>query len=301
MMISSNLKNNGFIAFLILLILIISFLSYENARDYSELKEALKVEKLDLENELNRVIDNYSDVSEKNNQYSSQVKDELQKIVQLRDSIKNLEEADYKLISYYRKRIETLATENYSLFSKVDSLKQANDNLLSINDSVNEALILKETLNTELQYKNRHLDQEQRILREKIAVAEAIEISKLKVDAMKKRKSGSFTTTSRANRTDAFRIEFYLLENKVISSGNKPIHIQLTDDNFNVISPLKKVRLSNNKTIIYSDLLNVEYNNKQMSAISFINVDREKIKPDKYHINIFVNGVFSGKTTINLR
>ncbi|MEY8862704.1 hypothetical protein AB9K23_13445 [Tenacibaculum singaporense] len=300
MMPASKIKNNGFVAFLILLILVIGFLSYENARDYSELKAVFELEKKELENELTNIIEDYEEVNYKKSEYSLKLRDELHKVIQLRDSVKNLKEVDYKFIRYYRKRTGILIEENEKLFTQINHLNTINNELITKNDSVQEALLVKEKQNVKLTNINRFLSKEKQALKKKIATAEVIEISTIKAEAMKKKKNGKFTSTTRSNKVNAFKIEFDLLENKVASPGPKEVYIQVMDTNKKVITPFKEVSLQNKKKIWCSDILIAEYNNKQLSMISFVSVD-SKISSGTYQINTFVNGIQAGKKYLALK
>mgnify|MGYP000200440860 FL=1 len=137
-------------------------------------------------------------------------------------------------------------------------------------------------------------------LKQKIAIAEIIEISSIKVVAMKKRRSGKHTSTSRSNKTDAFKIEFNLLENNVINPGPKAIYIQIVNNN-SVIFPAKEIVLKNSEKILCNDILTAKYHNKQLSVISFIDVNRDDINEGSYKINVFVDGVFTNHTIIDLK
>lgn len=287
----TKLKNNGLAAFLLLLIIAIGYLSYQNAEDYTELKDVFELEKKELESELNILIKEYEKVSYNKDETSLKLREELQKIIKLRDTIHNLKATDYGLIRLYRKRISNLVEENKKLFARIDSLRVINTQLATKNDSVKVALVQKEDINTRLKYKNRFLNQEKRVLSKKIATAEIIKISNIDAIAMKKKSSGRHTSTSRSRKTDAFKTEFNLLENKIISPGPKPIYIQIIDENNKVIAPVKKVKLKNNEKILYSDVLMAEYHNKQLSVISFIDVNRDSISKGIYKIHVFVDGV----------
>ncbi len=300
MIINSKIKNNGFIAFLLLLVIAIGLLSYQNASEYSELKNVFKLEKIELESELNSVIQNYENAIYQKDDISLDLRDKLQKIIKLKDTISNLKTTDYGLFRLYRKRISGLAKQNEILFAHIDSLNTINNKLLTKNDSVKVVLMQKEGLYTKLKHKNKSLGLEKKVLKEKIAIAEIIETSSIKVVAMKKKRNGKHTSTSYSSKTDAFKIEFNLLENNIISSGNKSIYIQIVN-NDKVISPAKKVKLKNKEKILCNDNFNAKYNNKQLSIVSFINVDRNLINRGFYKINVFVNGVFTNSTSIELK
>ncbi|QXP73264.1 hypothetical protein H0I31_06085 [Tenacibaculum sp. AHE15PA] len=300
MIINSQIKNNGFIAFLLLLVIAIGLLSYQNASEYSELKKVFKLEKIELESELNSVIKNYENAIYQKEDISLNLRDKLHKIIKLRDTINNLKTTDYGLFRLYRKRISGLAKQNKILFAHIDSLNAVNNQLLTKNDSVKDILIQKEGLYTRLKNKNQSLDLEKKVLKEKIAIAEIIETSSIKVVAMKKRRSGKHTSTSYSSKTDAFKIEFNLLENNIISSGEKSIYIQIVN-NDKVIAPTQEVKLKNKEKILCNDKFKAKYNNKQLAVISFIDVDRDMINKGSYKINVFIDGVFTNSTLIELK
>ena len=216
---TTKIKNTGFIAFLLVLIITIGLLSYQNASEYADLKDAFKIEKKELETELNSVIKDYETAVSNNNNISLNLSNKLYDIIKLKDTINSLKTTDYGSFRFYRKRISELVAQNKALFNHIDSLNLINNQLLTKNDSVTEVLITKEKQNIKLKHKNNSLDQQKKELKQKIAIAEIIEISSIKVVAMKKRRSGKHTSTSRSNKTDAFKIEFNLLEN------NKSIYI----------------------------------------------------------------------------
>ncbi|WBX76519.1 hypothetical protein PG911_18180 [Tenacibaculum ovolyticum] len=281
-----ELKNNSFIAFLLVLIIVVGILSYQNARDYHQLKGVFELEKKELESELNIVIKNYEDATYSNDNLSLKIRDKLQEIIKLKDTINDLTDTDYGLFRFYRKRISHLSKQNKALFNHIDSLKTVNNQLLTKNDSVKKVLVQKESQNIKL--------------KEKIAIAEIIEISAIKVKAMKKRRNGKHTSTSRSSRTDAFKIEFDLLENNIVSSGFKSIYIQIVNNN-KVLKPAKKVKLKNKERILCNDIMKANYNNKSLSVISFIDVNRDIINKGSYKINIFVEGHYISNTIIELK
>lgn len=297
---TTKIKNTGFIAFLLVLIITIGLLSYQNASEYADLKDAFKIEKKELETELNSVIKDYETAVSNNNNISLNLSNKLYDIIKLKDTINSLRTSDYRSFRFYRRRISELVTQNKALFNHIDSLNLINNQLLTKNDSVTEVLITKEKQNIKLKHKNNSLDQQKKELKQKIAIAEIIEISSIKVVAMKKRRSGKHTSTSRSNKTDAFKIEFNLLENNIISPGPKPIYIQIIN-NKNVLFPAKEVTLKNKDKILCNDILAAKYNNKQLSIVSFINVNRNKINKGLYKINVFVDGFYAKSTSIELK
>lgn len=289
-----NFKNKGLIAFLLFLIIAIGFLAYQNARDFSQLKGAFDSEKQELEGELDSVIKDYQSAIDRNDNYTLNLNKELLKVVLLKDTIKNLKTSNYSLLRFYRKRITTLEEENKKLLGKLDSLNSVNKELFTENDSVKGILTKKEHLNSRLSRSNR-------ILTKKVASAEILEVEKIVIDAMKKKSSGKMTTTYRSWKACGFKIQFDLLENKIIDKGSKPIHIQLINPKNEIVAVKGKVKLKNGKRIIFSDFISADYYNKKLSVMSFIKVNKDKLEKGIYKVNIYVNKIFIKKSTIKLK
>ncbi|WP_408029605.1 hypothetical protein [Tenacibaculum xiamenense] len=288
------MKNKGLIAFLLLLVIFIGLLAYQNSRDFSMLKDAFDTEKQELENELQQVIEEYQSINYENHEFSGKIKDQLGKAISLRDTIQGLKVSNFNLLRMYRKRISNLEKENKELLNKLDSISKLNQNLFIENDSVKGILSETEQLNSELYNSNRALSR-------KIETATALEISNVDFSAMKKKSSGKLTTTYRSWKTDAFRVKFDLLENKIIDKGIIPIYIQLINPKNEVIYVKGRTQLKNGKRIIYTNTLKANYFNNTLAIMSLIDVDKEKMEKGNYKVKIYVNGKYLKESIIKLK
>ncbi|MCD9610906.1 hypothetical protein [Tenacibaculum maritimum] len=298
---TTDKKNIGLIAFLLMLIVAIGYLSYQNAKDYSELKNAFELEKIELELELDDVIRDYDNAISRKENISKKLKDQLYKIVRLRDTIKSLKSYNYGLIRKYRRRIARLESQNKKLFVQVDSLNNLNNELLAENVTVKEELGEKEELNTSLARKNKLLFNRKKNLEEKVAKAKIIRTSQIIAIAMKESSNGKLSSTSKLNDIGFFKVSFDLLENKFAGKGLKSICIQILDENRNIVSRKGITVIRNKSKIIYSDLFVADYRNKETGLVSLIKVDRENIQRGVYTIKVFVEGIYSGETIVKLR
>ncbi|OSY88924.1 hypothetical protein WH52_04470 [Tenacibaculum holothuriorum] len=298
----SKSKIKNFVLLVLLLVLLfLSFFTVKQSNDYTSLKEVFKQEKADLENELDEIIKDYTTVVVQKKSLSKRLRKEIVKMQELKDSVKNLKETNYNLIRRYRKRIASLERENKKLFIKVDSLNTVNTVLAQENTIAKEIIEQKENLNTELEEKNKELEESSENLKAKVAVAGIIKTTPVKAIAMKERSSGKLTSTSRSSRTDAFKINFDLLDNPVTEAGDKKVYIQILDENKQVIAAKGNMNLKNGDNITYSDSVNVDYRNDRISLVSFVLVNRDDINRGKYTISAFVDGVYSGNAVVKLR
>lgn len=294
-------RKNILLVVLLAALLGLMFFSIKKSKDYTVLKQVFQDEKNDLQNELDEIIKDYTTVVVQKKSISKRLKKEIEKMQALKDSIKNLKETNYSLIRRYRSRIASLERENKKLFIKVDSLNTANSALAQENTIAKEIITQKDSLTTHLEEKNEELTKSSESLKAKVAIAEVIKITPVKAIAMKERSSGKLTSTSRSSRTDAFKVNFDLLENPVTEPGDKKVYIQIVDENKNIIASKGKINLKNGDNITYSDSVNVNYNNDRISLVSFILVNRDDIHKGKYTISTFVDGVFSGNAVVKLR
>lgn len=290
---NSKFLKNSVIVVLLFAVLFLTLFNLKKSSELNELKNVFKEEKADLKNALDEMIKDYTDVVVRKKPFKAPSR-RGSKMKDLRDSVAKLQGHNYNLIRRYRSKIASLERENRRLFIKIDSLSTANQALAQENVITNEILEQKETINTKLEEKNK-------ILAEKVAIASKIDISPVKAIAMKERSSGKLTSTSRSSRCDAFKINFDLLENPVTESGKKMVYIQIIDEDKNVVTPKGKASLKNGNKILYSDSLAVNYDNNRLSLVSLILVNRDDINRGKYTISAFVDGRYSGNSTVKLR
>ena len=289
-----NFIKNTVLIVLLFAVLFLILHNFKVSNEYTDLQGVFKQEKIDLKNTLDEMIKDYTDVVIQKKSLSKRLQIELQKMKDLRDSISSLKGENYGLIRRYRRKIASLERENRRLFIKIDSLNSAYQDLAQENVITGEILTQKETDNDRLKEKNKKLEA-------KVKIASKIDISPIKITAMKERSSGKLTSTSRSSRTDAFKVNFDLLENRVTTSGNKKVYIQIIDDKKNVITPRGNTSLKNGDKISYSDSLLVSYNNNRLSLVSFILVNRDDIFKGTYTFNAFVDGEYSGKSSVSLK
>ncbi|REH56183.1 hypothetical protein C7448_101218 [Tenacibaculum gallaicum] len=285
---------NVLILVLIILSLFLFYYSFQKSNENKNLQNIFLEEKAELQQDLDEMIKDYTDVVVGKKRLADRLEVELIKMKSLRDSIKDLKSDNFGLIRKYRSRIASLERENKKLFIQIDSLNSANDALTQENVIANEILQQKDSVNETLTEKNKELEA-------KVAIGGVIKTSPVKAVAMKERSSGKLTSTSRSSRTDAFRINFDLLENPITTAGEKRVYIQIADENKNVVAPKGKTDLKNGQKVQYTDSLEVSYSNNRLSLVSLVLVNRDNIKKGKYVISAFVDGVYSGNATIKLR
>lgn len=287
---ASEKKNQGIIAFLLLTILTIGFLAFQNYSDYAKLQQAFKDEKVELESELDKILTDYDKAITDKISISKELRKERFKVLQFRDTIKNLQEKNYNLIRIYRKRIRKLENQNKFLFAKVDSLNEANTFLQVENIAVREQLSENKQLASKLFKTNSNLKKDKKTLMSAVKKAQKLEVNNIAVTPMKKRNNGKFTSTSRHKKTEAFKVTLDVLKNDIAQKGERRVYIQILDSNKNIISADGHINLKNGQKMVYSDYFSLDYQNKGASLVSLVEVPKGMIQDDKYLISVFLEG-----------
>lgn len=291
---TNSKKKNALVPLLICLMLLLALFAYKKTKDYNIMEDAFRKEQSDLQSELDEIIEDYKTVSVKKKALSKRLVKEINKIIALRDSVKNLKATQFRFISKYRRKVKLLEKENKQLFLKIDSLNIVNQTLKDENVIVAQQLDEKSVQSKVLAKTNKQLQ-------EKVAIAGVIKTSPISAIAMKERSSGKLTSTSRSRRTDAFKVNFKMLKNDVATVGEKKIYLQVIDENKNVIASKGTTSLKNGDKIGYSHELVADYHKEDVNILSLILVNRDDIKKGIYTISAFVDGVYSGATTVKLR
>lgn len=277
----------------VLLVAIIGYTFYNNI-EHKKLTDAIEEEKEEIELNLDSMIVKYEDAIGENTSMSAELALERDKIIALRDSIEDLEATNYSLIRRYRKQIEQLEASNLELFEMNDELTQKNNLLTQNLDSANVRIVSQIAKNDTLTIQNSELSQ-------KVAIGSILKVNSAKILSMREKNSGKLVETSRSRNTDAFRINFDIAKNEIAEKGERNVYIQIVDPKGNTIGNEGELILIDESTITYSDRTLVEYLNDDVSIISLVEVNSDTMEEGLYTVNIYINNMLSGISTITLK
>jgi len=291
-----NNKSNNKLIIIALAILLVGVLGYTfyNNGEHKKLTDAIEAEKSEVELNLDSMIVKYEEAIGENTAMAGELAIERDKIIALRDSIKGLKAINYSNISRYRKQIAKLEAANKELFVMNDELTKKNLLLTQGLDSANVAISTQRALNDTLSIKN--ID-----LTEKVAIGSILNVKSAVVLAMREKNSGKLVETKRSKYTDAFRVNFTVANNAIAESGEREIYLQITDPKGAVIGNAGELTLADDSSITYSDRTIVDYLNEDVSVISLIEVNRDALEKGIYTINIYIDNINSGTSTITLK
>lgn len=296
-----NNKVKGIIISLGVLVLLAIAYGYTKSKEYKKLETILVNEKQDLQNELDEIVLDYNEAIADKTALSGRLELELNKIMELRDSVKALKVANYGLLRRLRKKIANLERQNRILFVKVDSLSNVNSDLTEENITVKEELTENKEINKDLIRKNDSIERVNKELAARVAKGNTVKMKINSVTTLKQKSSGRLTTTSRSSRTDAFRLNFDLLENPIPKAGKKKIYIQIIDENGNIINQKGMMKAKDGTQKPYSDIQTVDYNNKTIRLTPLMRVNRDDFSRGLYVFNFYLDGEFAGASSVELR
>ena len=295
-----NSNKNLIILFLILLLGSIGFNVYQytsGKQDHEEMQgriDTVYIEKQKVQAELEITsadLEKYKGVSDSLDNVVGEQQKQLQELEQ---KIKNLKVAAKKDASKKKELEDAIA--DYK--QKYDAALEKIDQLITENNMLKNQ-------NAELTTNVQSLTEEKTNLQQKVNTAALVKTEYLKIKTLKKKALGDgFAETSLAKKVDKFNICFTLLDNKLASSGDKPIHVR-------IIGPDKKVlhqvvgtfkRADNNEDVEFTNTLFVEYKNDGKKDVCVDYSDSNGTFPSgNYTVEVYVDQVLSARGGVVLK
>jgi hypothetical protein len=291
---SKNSNNKFLIIALALLLVGISIYTFYSSTKLNKLNDAIEVEKNEIASNLDSMIVKYEDAISKNTSMSNELSLERDRIIMLRDSVKNMKVINYEMLRKFRSQIFKLEETNKQLFQKNEVLISENRTLSSNLDSVKVVVSNQLAKNDTLTVLNQGLS-------EKVKIGSILKVNSAKILAMRERSGGKLVETSRSRNTDAFRVNFTIAKNEISEPGERNVYIQIVDLKGSTIARKGQLVLFDNTSIDYSDKTIVNYVNEPIDIISLVEVNRDNIKDGVYTVNIFIENKFAGASQITLK
>ncbi|MGB7841481.1 MAG: hypothetical protein WBL21_01730 [Salinimicrobium sp.] len=260
--------------------------------DEKENKALLEQEKSAIEGELNDLIVKYDEAIAENEGLDSELSDARERIVNLRDSVQNME-ATMALVSRYRREVSGLKAEKEQLFRVVDSLSNQNQLLITTIDSTNNVLLERTRVSDSLQTQNR-------TMANKIDRAAELKVSNLRGEGVIERNSGRLVENDRTRRVDKIRTCFSLTPNSLAESGEKELYVQVYNPNNNLVGDQIAVQHEGG-TMVYSAATKVFYENEELDVCILANTVEERLIEGTYKVLVYNGPNLIGATSFSLR
>lgn len=287
-------KSNKAILIVLALLLVasIGYIVYSN-QEHSKLTAAISEEKIEIQDDLKKMVLKYDEAIAQNTEITDELRTERDRIVAFQSSIKKLEKTNYGLIRKYRKEIANMQASYDRLSEKVIELSAENVMLTDSLGVINNQMLQKTFQNDSLNIQNNEL-------LSTVSKGSVLRVNAIHVISMRERTNGQLKETTRARRTDAFRINFRVAQNDIAATGERIALIQILDAKGAVLAEKGTVTFDDGNEVGYSDRTIVNYNNTNIDVISLIELDRKSIAKGSYTVNVYLDNRFVGASNITL-
>jgi chromosome segregation ATPase len=291
----NNKSSNSKILIIALTVLLFALIGYTfyNNNDHKEAIKFLQDEKEQIIGNLTAMEEKYDIAIAENTSLSDSLTLEKEKIALLKDSVQNLKKINSDVLRRYRNQLASLEKTNERLLDQVDSLMFANNILTEEKDSINSQLEIQTNYNDTLVAQNMELAR-------KVEIGGAINVENVEVTAMKMRSNGKYTETNKAQKTDAIKVEFRLLENEIAEPGDKEAYIVLKNPAGQVINAKGTFLAAEGAELKYTDQTIVNYSNANLDVVMLVERKGEKYEKGTYPIAVYVEGKLVGSANLEL-
>ena len=291
----NNKSSNSKILIIALTVLLFALIGYTfyNNNDHKEAIKFLQDEKEQIIGNLTAMEEKYDVAIAENTSLSDSLTMEKEKIALLKDSVQNLKKVNSDVLRRYRTQLATLEKNNERLLDQVDSLMFANNILTEEKDSINSQLEIQTSYNDTLVAQNMELAR-------KVEIGGAINVENVNVTAMKMRSNGKYTETNKAQKTDAIKVEFRLIENEIAEPGDKEAYIVLKNPAGQVINAKGTFEVEDGGEKKYTDQTVVNYSNADLDVVMLVERKGEKYEKGTYPIEVYVEGKLVGSANLEL-
>ncbi len=252
-------------------------------QDKKKTTAALTDEKTKVVEDLNSLKSEYDKAILESNVTNEELVAARDNIAKYIDSVKTMK-ADISSLSRYRRQVSVLKAEREQLLKQVDSLKQSNTLIAMQRDSTYVELEKQTVFNDSLVVQNTQLA-------DVVEKGSALNITTFTVDAVKERNSGKLVSTSRASRTDKFKICFTVANNVIAEAGDREFYIEVLDPQGNVLGESYSKTNDGGASVTYSKGTNFYYENKTLDVCDYINKPSSDFQKGNYMVNVYDNGL----------
>lgn len=290
-----NKSNNSGLkaAIVVLALLLLGSIGYiyKLTTDNKETVNTLTTEKETLAEELKAKIAEYDVMIADNTALKDELQAEQAKMVELLEQVEK-SKGDVAAMAKYKASYLKLKGEMDNLVAENKLLKEENVTLTSSLDSTKVVLDDAKKFNDTLLVQNEGLTKT-------VEKGSKLAVLNLKVLAVKERSSGKQIETDKAGIADKLKVSFLIAENQIAKTGSREYYVQIIDSKNNILGE-KKTIPAGDKTLTYSFITTVKYENKTVQVNE--EVAGKDFAAGTYFVNVFdKNSELVSKTSFNLR
>ena len=231
--------------------------------------------------DLNSLKSEYDKAILESNATNEELVEARDNIAKYIDSVRAMK-ADISALGRYRRQVSVLKAEREQLLKQVDSLTQSNALIAMQRDSTYNELERQTIFNDSLVVQNTQLA-------DAVAKGSTLNLSKFAVDAVKERSNGKLVSTSRASRTDKFKVCFTVADNVIAEAGDREFYVEVLDPQGNVMGESYSKTNEEGASVTYSKATNFYYENNALDVCDYIS------KPDDFQKGNYMVNVYDDK------
>ena len=224
---------------------------------------------------------------------SQQLELERKNIENLMEIIRASKNPSSEQIQIYRKQLLDMKIALEAKVIEIKKLKSQNKNLLTEIESQNVVMYKQKTENDTLVSKQKRLEST-------LKDASKLVPGNFTVIALREKKSGKEEQTEKAKYTNKLKASFSINGNPVAKTGKRVFYIQVLDQKNKVLGENKLIEFGNNKALVYSFIVAVDFQGKTANVYGVLNSDENKFQKGTYFVNFFDKQEIMGSTSITL-
>jgi hypothetical protein len=224
---------------------------------------------------------------------SQQLELEKKNLENLMEIIRASKNPSSAQIHVYRKQLSDMKIALESQVIEVRKLKSQNKSLLTEIESQNVVMYKQKTENDTLVSKQKRLESS-------LKDASKLVSGNFSVIALREKKSGKELETQKAKYTNKLKTSFSINGNPVAKTGKRVFYIQVLDQKNKVLGENKLIEFGNNKALVYSFIVAVDFQGKASNIYGILNAEESSFQKGTYFVNFFDKQEIMGSTSITL-
>lgn len=280
----------GVLATLGVILIVVAVMYYMEHRENKRYISEITTEKVNLENELSMLSQNYDSLQTSNDTLNVQLRMEQEKISDLLERMKVFRNNSYAEINKYKRELGTLKEVLRSYIVQIDSLNTRNQILTAENLRVkNQISWVKE--------RNQKLEESTENMKEVISKAAALDVMNLICYPINKKGK----EVRKIDKTEKLKVNFTLQKNVTASTGQKELYVRISRPDEVVLgNPQNLLFEFENTKLVYSAKREIDYEGEQLDVAIFWDNDGSLIEGE-YKVDVFAEGNHIGSAKFILK
>ncbi|BAX80280.1 hypothetical protein [Labilibaculum antarcticum] len=280
----------GVLASLGVILVIVAVMYYMEHRDNKRYISEITTEKVNLENELKLLSQDYDSLQTSNDTLNVQLKMEQEKISELLERMKVFRNNSYFEINKYKRELGTLKGVLRDYIVQIDSLNTRNQLLTAENQRVKKQIDWVKNRNTKL-------EESSESMKEVISKAATLSLTDLTCTPINRKGK----EVKKISKTEKLVANFTLQKNITASTGVKEIFIRIArPDEIVLGNPQNLLFDYENTKLSYTAKREVEYEGQQLEVAIFWDNDGSLIEGE-YKVDVFAEGNHIGSVKFLLK